>query len=458
MKKTDLSLPICKNNIMRKIINCLLLLLAASAVQAQGTPSVSWNVSPDNPFYLKNDPGNLFLYVDLKGQELLNQKKRAPLNISIVIDRSGSMSGDKIKYARQAAMFVVDQLGSDDYVSVVQYDNSVEVVSASATVQNKEILKSKIEKIFDRGSTNMTGGMLKGYDEVLSTKKEGYVNRVLLMTDGLANVGITDSAQICKIAEKKCKENGIGISTFGIGADYNENLLTAIAETGCGSYYYIDSPDKIPGIFAKELEGLLSVVAQNLSVDIAFPNEFLKCEKVYGYPFTIKDNKVNIQFNDLYSKEEKAVVIQFSRLKNLPDQVNYTAGIGYTDAQTLNVVKEEKKITLQSHADPLYVMKFTDTLVDDMVVLYKSTEMFDEVLLEIDKGNFVAAKAKADAAKVYVAAKAVTTRSEKLKTQSVKIKEYADNIEKYKAMSATEQKSYQKANKSANYKMKKGKN
>jgi Ca-activated chloride channel homolog len=442
---------------MRTPLLSLLFIFTVFSVTAQQNQALQWRVSPDNPVYLRNGRDPMYLYLDLKGNSAPQQKKRAPLNLSIVIDRSGSMQGDKIKYARQAAMFVIDQLGAEDFVSIVQYDHTVEVISSSAAVQNKEIIKSKIEKIVDRGSTNMTGGMLKGYDEVAISKKEGFVNRVLLMTDGLANVGITDSAQICRIAEKKCKELGISISTFGIGADYNENLLTAIAETGCGNYYFIENPDKIPAIFAEELQGLLSVMALNVSIELEFPAEFLKAEKVYGYPSVISNGKSVINFNDVYSQEEKGVVVQLSRIKDLPEQLTFTARISYNDALSLNVVKEEKKIILTSNPDPLIVMKSVDTLVDEMVTLYKSTEMFDEVLLEMDKGNFAAAKAKAETVKAYVAIKATRAKSARLVKQSETIKNYADNIGTYQTMNATEQKNFQKSGKAMNYKAKKGK-
>ena len=161
------------------------------------------------------------------------------------------MQGAKIGYAKKAAAFVIDQLNNDDIVSVVNYDDRVEITSPSQPVKNKDILKKKIDELSDRGATNLTGGMLEGYAQAESTKKDGYVNRVLLLTDGLANAGITDPAQIKKLVEKKYTEMGIALSTFGLGADYNEDLLTQLAETGRANYYFIDSPDKIPGIFAK---------------------------------------------------------------------------------------------------------------------------------------------------------------------------------------------------------------
>jgi Ca-activated chloride channel family protein len=115
------------------------------------------------------------------------------------------LNGSKINYVKEAAKFVVDNLTKDDILSIVIYDDEVEVLQKAIKVENKQLIKNKINSIIDRGSTNLTGGMLKGYAEVKSNFSKGYVNRVLLLSDGLANIGITDSAEINKIVSIKNK-------------------------------------------------------------------------------------------------------------------------------------------------------------------------------------------------------------------------------------------------------------
>ncbi|WP_315817986.1 vWA domain-containing protein [Paraflavitalea speifideaquila] len=173
---------------------------APNASQETGWDSsgaVSWLAQADNKYFLStSNPQEFYVYLQVRGLETFQEKKRVPLNISLVLDRSGSMRGDKIAFARKAAAFVVEQLGQEDVLSIVNYDDRVEITSPSAPVKNKEALIKKILALQDRGSTNLTGGMLEGYTQVINTKKDGYVNRVLLMTDGLANMGITDPEQI----------------------------------------------------------------------------------------------------------------------------------------------------------------------------------------------------------------------------------------------------------------------
>ncbi len=396
-----------------------------------------------------------YLYVTTKGAEITTDKKRVPLNISLVLDRSGSMSGDKIKYVKKAADFVVDQLGSDDILSIVNYDDDVEVSSTSQNLRNKEILHAAIAKIYDRGSTNLTGGMLEGYTQVKSTKKDGYVNRVLLLSDGLANVGITEPGQIQNIAQKKFREEGIALSTFGVGADFNEDLMTNLAEYGGANYYFIGTPDQIPGIFAKELSGLLQVVAQNTKLNISFPTG-LTCEKVYGYPSTITAGKVSINFNDVFSKEEKAVLIKFTSAAPITSNLQFNCAISYVNAQTFNTESSEKTITASITTDAEKVKAGKNKVVDESVVLFRSTELFEEAMAEADKGNYQEAESKTMYMNVYLDSAAangvVSTKLSKQREYSAK---YYNDVKDYDKKSAVEVKMLQKESKSANYNTKK---
>ncbi len=217
----------------------------------------------ENEYYTHTNREGYF-YLEVKANKFNSELHQSlPMNISLVIDRSGSMAGDKLLNAKKAAKYVVDQLGSNDYLSIITYDNSVEVLQNTTAVYNPSTIKNKIDRITDRGGTNLMGGALKGFEEVKKGFKPGYINRVLLLSDGLANEGITNPQEIVKIIRRQNAENGISISTFGVGNDYNEDLMTAMAENGTGNYYFIAHAENIAGIFEKELNGLKEVVAQN---------------------------------------------------------------------------------------------------------------------------------------------------------------------------------------------------
>src|SRR6476620_1127443 len=145
-----------------------------------------------------------------------------------------------MEFAKKAAKDIIDKLTPDDFVSVVIYDEFIDVIQTAVPVIFKDSIKAKIEKIKSRGSTNLWGGSEKGYEQVKANYKKNYVNRVLLISDGLANAGMVNPVRIkTKVQEYKDIE-GITISTFGVGIDYNETLMTAMAEDGAGNYYFID--------------------------------------------------------------------------------------------------------------------------------------------------------------------------------------------------------------------------
>lgn len=178
-----------------------------------------------------------------------------PMNVSIVIDNSGSMYGDdkRIAYAIDAACHVVDMMDPRDIVSVVAFHSHARTFQTSVTVQNRDDIKRTINSItsWESGGTRMDTGMEKGCEEVRRTLSSERVNRVFLLTDGN-----TEAEDACaRLAEQETR-NGIVFSTFGVGNDWNQPLLTRIADLGRGRWYYIEDPTRIPTIFQQELAGL----------------------------------------------------------------------------------------------------------------------------------------------------------------------------------------------------------
>lgn len=421
-----------------------------------GDPSklINWYAKAGNALAIRNSRGEIYLYINVQSGQPDSGRQRVPLNVSLVLDRSGSMSGDKIAYAKRAARFLVDQLSKDDYLSIVNYDDRVEVTSPSQAVKNKEGLKHQVDALYDRGSTNLSGGMLEGFSQVKTTRKEGYVNRVLLLTDGLANEGITEPAALKRLVEKKYQEEGIALSTFGLGADYNEDLLTMLAETGRANYYFIDSPDKIPQLFARELKGLLSVVAQNALVQISLPAG-LQCEKVYGYPYEVKDGQVQVRFNDINANDEKAILIKLRATNSLQSDLDFNCLLTYTDSQAFTQVKEDQQVHVELTSDAAAYEKGQDNTVQEMLALFEATEHFDNIMYAVDAGEYEKAKEKGTEAIIILKQKQKIYRSPKLEEQINKMSVYVQNLDSVRSASETDRKMFQKSNKAINYEARK---
>ena len=196
-----------------------------------------------------------------------NWKGRPDLNLSLVLDRSGSMEGEKMVRASEAAMFCVDQMLPTDRLSVVTFDDRIEVLFPSEPVTNKQSMKDLISRVTARGSTALHEAWVRGGLTVSERMLDQGINRVVLITDGLANVGITNTDEIVTQAMGLYKR-GVSTSTIGIGADFNEDLLMPMAQSGGGNAWHVVEPDDMQRIFQVELEGLIAQFAHTVSLSL----------------------------------------------------------------------------------------------------------------------------------------------------------------------------------------------
>ncbi len=419
--------------------------------------ALQWKVALDNVYFV-NDRKELYLYVDLKAQKAPKKNDRTPLNLSLVLDRSGSMGGDKIKYAREACKFVVDNLEPNDNLSIVIYDDQVDVLSASAPVKDKAALKKLIESVHDRGSTNLSGGMLEGFAQVKKTHQKNFVNRVLLLSDGLANQGITDEKVLQQLARQKNNEDNMTLSTFGVGADFNELLMTNLAEFGSGNYYFIDSPDKIPSIFAQELKGLLSVVAQNTTLRIKFPAKNLSVNQMFGYQGQVKGDELVFDLKDVFSEEQKAVLIKFSVKEPIRDEATFESTLTYDDAATFKRIEETQTSKVVVTSDKALFDRSFDKDVLQNIVLFENNSRLEDAMVDVDHHDFEKAKKTILVIKSEMEVQMQNLpASPELKRQYDAVLEYEKQVENAKTMSNEELKYSQKATRSSNYMIRKKK-
>jgi len=220
------------------------------------------------------------------------------------------MSGEKLDAARRAAAMLTRRLSPQDTVSVVSFDDAVQVVAQPATGEAQEQLPGLIESIESGGMTNLSGGWLRGRDLVADNLHDGGVNRVILLTDGQANVGIVDPKKLTGLCKQGVKK-GVSTTTIGFGEDYDEDLLKAMADAGQGGTYYIEKVDQASGVFEEELEGLLSIVAQNVRVTIQPGADAESVKVLHEYPSHSKDDVLTLEVGDLYAREPRRILMAF---------------------------------------------------------------------------------------------------------------------------------------------------
>ncbi len=287
------------------------------------------------------------LYLRIRVQAAVIETERPPLNLALVFDRSGSMKEDaKIGYLRQAGHLVVDNLAKQDHVAFVACNHQVQTLVPLHPVVNREYLHHRIDELYAEGYTNLSGGLLEGCAQLHSRLDQPGRHHVILLTDGMANRGVTDSNSLVRLIER-CTQNGISVSTVGVGTEYNETLLSRMADAGGGRYAYVAKPDEIPSALEKELGTLLSVVAQNakLSVDVPMGVEVIR---VFGSEDPTPPGKLELSLGDFASGEERVLLVKFriARADTSSGGKEMPLSLTYDDIASAQRVKADQSVSI----------------------------------------------------------------------------------------------------------------
>jgi Ca-activated chloride channel homolog len=383
---------------------------------------------PERDFIVKNSPQEVVVKIDLSAIAEKKKLHRTPLNLAVVIDRSGSMTGAKLEKTKQAAMQLVDRLAPNDIFSLVIFSDEAQVLVPAQRVEDKDDLKEKIESIEAGGSTALYAGVKSGADqleEYLSSKR---INRVILLSDGLANVGPSTPRDLRRFGSSVA-ERGISVTTIGVGDDYNEDLMAGLAEASDANYYYVQDTEKLPQIFAKELGEMLSVAARNVRIEIICPAG-VKPLGFIGRAEKFTDQKATVNLSQFTTGQNRYLFLRC--LVDGKQSEIARAKASYTDELNGGMIES---------ADDVAKINFTedqsdsDKSVNGTVVAQKELMLTavakDEAIAQADAGNYKQAslilKKQSDALNQTFAAAPASVQSQ-IRVETNNLEDVSDSI------------------------------
>ncbi|MGB3967578.1 MAG: VWA domain-containing protein [Planctomycetota bacterium] len=314
----------------------------ADAAVPAAVASLRFAAALSHTLYDRHNPTRLSLRIDLAGTSAA-ATGRPPLNLAIVIDRSGSMAEDKkFEYALRAAALVFESLTERDIISLVAFDERATVLSPAGPAVNRAFLDHRLADISPVGWTNLSAGLMEGFAQIDSRAVEGQTKRVLVLTDGMANRGVTAPDGLERLVGA-AKARGISVSTMGVGTKFDETLLKALAAAGGGRYAYAATGEDIPKAMAVEVDGLLRMVAQNASIRVRVAGG--KIALVHGRLIETPVTEFTLEIGDVREAERAVFVMEIE-----PDAFTSGAEVSVQAQLTLDDVERAERAIVAAAA------------------------------------------------------------------------------------------------------------
>ena len=334
----------------------------------------------------------LYVEVSLAASER-TPERRPPLNVALVIDRSGSMHGEPMVQAREAARTFVNGLGEQDRITLVAFDHESEVLvePTAVTSEGRRRLHAAIDRIHAGGTTNISGGLRDGFEAVERQATDEMVNRVILMTDGIPNVGIIDHDGLAG-KTRSIRQRGITVSTLGFGPSYDARLMGAMAEEGSGYFRHISNSADLELAFSNELNSLRDTVASGIEVEIR-PRPGVKIERVIGFRSEEFSEGHRIAMGGMPAGGRLSAVVRL-RIEELPvnaDQPLVDVRTEYVDRLSERPARHQLAMAADVSIDQEAVEASVDNRVMARVEQLRTQDTIMEVMELYDRGEQQAA-------------------------------------------------------------------
>ncbi|MCF6198186.1 MAG: VWA domain-containing protein [Hyphomicrobiaceae bacterium] len=373
-----------------------------------------------------------YLHINLQGIALPKSKERAPVNVAIVIDKSGSMSGDKLRQAKRAAIMALGLLEAHDTISIVTYSSGVDVLVPATRLHDRVLIERRIEKIFSGGSTALYAGVKTGGEQLMRYLDREQVNRLILLSDGLANVGPKSPEALATLGYELVKK-GVSVTTLGLGNGYNEDLMTRLANVTDGNHAFVETADELERFFALELGDITSVVAQDIEIEIHILPGYLP-KRTLWRKSTIKGNIVRASIRQVYGSQKKDITLELQLPANKPLGTYEVANVSITYKD----MGEKRKIVLSDKVSLTLTRseKEADASIDkgvmSRVISLQAIEKNKAAMKLRDQGKIKAARRLYQRNSVFLNEQAAKLGAPALAKQAAQTKGYSQNLSRDK--------------------------
>jgi Ca-activated chloride channel family protein len=317
------------------------------------------------------------------------RQARRPTDMVVILDRSGSMSGDKIEHARAAVRELVGQLSAQDRFALVTYANDASIVIPLSAVDDAQRIRwlDTVNAIQPEGGTNMSDGLDLGLHLIEGSRTSGRVPHVLLISDGLANQGDATPEGLTSRA-RRAAQGEYMLSSVGVGTDFNEYLMTALADAGTGNYYYVHDPRELAGIFAREFGAARTTVASGLAVQIE-PGAGVRVIDAAGYPLEATANGVVLRPGSLFAGQERRIWVTLAMPQHAVGEYEvgrFSLAYGEPPDRHVLTLSNVPRIACVADPDQFYANVDVDAW-SRSVVVEDYNKMQEEVAREVKAGR-----------------------------------------------------------------------
>ncbi|CAA9246991.1 MAG: hypothetical protein AVDCRST_MAG20-1990 [uncultured Acidimicrobiales bacterium] len=350
------------------------------------------SVRLDHTFVAMESANAVHAMLELSFPEAPGSDERAPLHVALVLDRSGSMGGEKLEATKACATHLVRRLRPEDELAIVAFDDEVTLVAGLEGVDGDR-LAAAIDGIWPGGTTNLSGGWLKGLEELGRATGDG-PRAVVLLTDGRANVGVVEPERLVAMTSG-ARTQGAVTSTIGFGDGFDEQLLSDMADAGGGNAHYAAGPEDAPAIFAEEFEGLASTVAQNVSVEIRPGADVEVLAVLNDHPATPVPGGVQLALGDAWGGDRRRIVFRLGipAVAELGPRKVAEVRLRWTDVTAVPALHDVTVPVLVNVAAGLDVDgAAVDGAVVEEVVVLEAAQAEREARKQADEGDFAAAR------------------------------------------------------------------